>query len=113
MAAFKDALSTIKDATVDFSQLNVNTFVGRVDVEVGADGEPDWNTLMRNAISEGHIKLAASTTLHIDGDADYFEDPDRITDGLRAAHNDAVKAGQEARKAILDLISSRIQELIE
>jgi len=110
---FTNALSTIKDALVDFSQLNVRTFVGAVDIDTGGSGDPDWDALMRNAVTQGSIKLAASTTLRIDGDADYFEDPDRMTDGLRSAHNDAVKAGQEARNAILNSISSRVQDLIK
>ena len=43
-------------------------------------------------------------------------DPTRLVqvlDELRQAHNDAVTAGQEARAAILNLISNRIQELIK
>ena len=113
MAEFKDALTTIKNAAVDFSQLNVRTFVGKIDVNTSTTGDPNWDALMKGAISSGSIKLAASTTLRIDGDADYFEDPDRITHGLRTAHNDAVAAGQAARKAIVDLISGRIRDLID
>jgi hypothetical protein len=110
---FENALDTIKDAIVDFSQLNVRTFVGTIKVTVGATGDPDWDDLMKTAISNGDIKLAASTTLRIDGDADLFVDNDKLTSELRQAHNDAVTAGQEARAAILNLISNRIQELIK
>ncbi len=113
MATFSKALDTIKEALVDFSQLNVRTFVGTVSVDVQAAGDPDWDKLMKEAASSGAIKLAASTTLRIDGDADYFEDQDRITDGLRVAHNNAVNAGKDSREAIIKLMSSKIKELID
>jgi hypothetical protein len=113
MAKFAQALDTIKDAIVDFSQLQVRTFVGTINVQVTGSGDPDWDALMRSAISDGDIKLAASTTLRIDGDADNFEDTERMTDGLREAHKNAVAAGQEAREAIFKLISGRISNLIE
>ena len=106
------AFHTIKEAVVDFSQLNVRTFVGTINVEVGASGDPDWDALMKSALADGKIQLAASTTLRIDGDVDLFIDNDKINAELRQAHDDAVTAGQEAREAILSLISSKIQDLI-
>lgn len=112
MAKFSEALDTIKEAVVDFSRLDVRTFVGTIDVEVGG-GEPDWDELMKTAISSGQIKLAASTTLRIDGDSDSFEDPEQMTDGLREAHKNAVAAGQEARAAIFKLVEERINSLIK
>jgi len=113
MATFSKAMDTIKNAIVDFSQLNVRTFVGTIDVDVQAAGDPDWDALMKQAQSSGAIKLAASTTLRIDGDADYFEDQDKITDGLREAHNSAVSAGKDSREAIFKLMSSKIKDLID
>ena len=74
MAKFSKALDTIKSAIVDFSQLNVRTFVGTIEVDAQSTGDPDWDALMKKARASGAIKLAASTTLRIDGDADYFED---------------------------------------
>ena len=109
---FEKALDTIKEAVVDFSQLNVRTFVGTINVEVGTSGDPDWDALMKSALAEGQIQLAASTTLRIDGDVDLFIDNDKINTELRQAHDDAVTAGQEAREAILSLISSKVQDLI-
>jgi hypothetical protein len=113
MAKFAQALDTIRNAVVDFSKLEVRTFVGTIDVTVDGSGDPDWDALMKSAITSGDIKLAASTTLRIDGDSDNFEDTDRMTDGLRDAHKNAVAAGQEARNAIFKLISGRIGQLIE
>ena len=91
----------------------MRTFVGTINVAVGGAGDPDWDALMKSAITNGDIKLAASTTLRIDGDVDLFVDKDKMNSELRQAHDDAVTAGQEARTAILSLISSRIQELIK
>lgn len=110
---FKRTLHTIGDAIVDFSQLNVRTFVGTIKIDVGGQGDPDWDQLMKTAISDGTVTVAASTVIRLDGDSDYFEDPDRITDGLRAAHDNAVAAGQAARKTVLDMIAGRIRDLIE
>jgi len=109
---FAEALDTIKDALVDFSQLNVRTFVGTINVKVQGNEDPDWDALMKSAITSGDILLAASTTLRLDGDVDLFVDNDKMNAELRQAHDDAVKAGQESREAILSLIASRIQKLI-
>ena len=111
--SFEHALDTIKEAVVDFSQLNVRTFVGTVNVTVEADEDPDWDVLMKSAISSGDIQLAASTTLKLDGDVDLFVDNDKLNAELRLAHDDAVNAGQDSREAILSLITSRIQEWIK
>lgn len=110
---FGKALETIKEALVDFSQLNVRTFVGTIKVTVQGSGDPDWDALMKTAITSGDIQLAASTTVRLDGDVDLFVDGDKMNTELRQAHDDAVKAGQNAREAILNLISSRIQKLIK
>jgi hypothetical protein len=110
---FEEALKTIGDAVVDFSQLNVRSFVGSIKVEVQANKDPDWDTLMKNAVTSGKVLMAASTTIHIDGDADHFEDPDQISDGLRLAHQNAIVAGQTARKAIFDMISDKVQKMIK
>jgi hypothetical protein len=110
---FADALQTIKDAVVDFSQLNVRTFVGTIDVSFDGNGNPEWNRLLENALSNGKIKLVASTTLFIDGDADNFEDTDSMTPGLREAHQNAIKAGQDSRAAMLELIKGKIGTLIK
>jgi hypothetical protein len=109
---FEKALDTIKDALVDFSQLNVRTFVGTINVKVQGNADPDWDALMKDAITSGDIQLAASTTLRLDGDVDLFIDSDKMTTELRQAHDDAVTAGQDSREAILSLIAGRIQKLI-
>ncbi|MEM9303120.1 MAG: hypothetical protein AAGE01_13470 [Pseudomonadota bacterium] len=110
---FEEALSTIKDAVVDLSQLNVRTFVGSITVEVDANGDPDWDNLMKKAISTGKVMMASSTTIRVDGDCDHFEDPDQMTDGLREAHRNAIEAGHTARKAIVDMISDKVKKLIK
>jgi len=110
---FSDAVQTLKDVAVDFSQLNVSTFVGTIAVKVGATGKPDWDALMKEAVSAGKIKLAASTTLRIDGDADNFEDPSVMTPGLRDAHSNAIKSGQEARRGILELVRKQLEAVIK
>jgi hypothetical protein len=110
---FEEALKTIGDAVVDFSQLNVRTFVGSIKVEVQANKDPDWDTLMKKAVTDGKVLLAASTTVHIDGDCDHFEDGDQISEGLRESHQNAILAGQTARKAIFDMIADKVQKMIK
>jgi hypothetical protein len=110
---FQNAIQSLKEAAVDFSQLNVSTYVGTIKVEFAANGKVDWGALMKKAITDGKIKLAASTTLHIDGDADNFEDQEVITAGLRDAHNNAIKSGQEARRGILELIRKQLEAAIK
>ncbi len=110
---FKHALETIGDAFVDFSKLEVRTFVGSIKVEVQGDEDPKWDELMKTAITDGTVLLAASTTVRIDGDSDHFEDVDRMTDGLRASHQNAILAGQASRKAIFDMITDKVKSLIK
>lgn len=110
---FADALQKLKEAAVDFSQLNVRTFVGSLDVAISATGDPDWDALMKKAVTSGKVKLAASTTLRVDGDSDNFEDSELMTAGLRDAHNNAIQAGQEARRAMLEMIKAEIKSLIK
>ncbi len=110
---FEKALETIGEAVVDFSQLNVRTFVGSIKVDVAANQDPKWDELMKKAVTEGKVIMAASTTVHIDGDCDHFEDRDAITDGLRESHQNAIEAGQTARKAIFDMITDKVQKMIK
>ncbi len=111
--AFKGAISSIGSALVDFSQLNVRTFVGTVEIKVDGEADPDWDKMMDNAVTKGTLNMAACTTIKLDGDCDYFEDPSHITADLRLAHESAVGAGHEARKGIFDLIKGSIKKLIE
>ena len=46
-------MDTIKDAVVDFSQLNLRTFVGAINVTVRGDADPDWDALMKTALDQG------------------------------------------------------------
>jgi hypothetical protein len=107
-----EALEALKDAVVDLSELNVRTFVGKVEIDTETAGDPDWDQLMKAATAAGKIKLALSTTIKIDGDCDAFEDTTLATDALRGSHESAIAAGHEVRSALFDLVKDTVKGMI-
>ena len=47
--ALDQVVSALKEASADFTALNVRTFVGRIDIETEDTGDPKWDELMKSA----------------------------------------------------------------
>lgn len=101
------ALASIKDAVVDISSLEVITFRGSITGIVKDDLE--WDKLMTKATAgSGQLKVALATVIDFDCDVRTFVADDAPPPWIIEAHQAAVKAGLESRRAVLDLIGGFI-----
>lgn len=101
MSVFKK----LGEGIADLSELNVQTFTGSITsvIDDTAEGSViDWQKLMAQAKTSGAVKLAASTKVKFDGDADAYFASD-ITPELMEAHLQAVEAGQSIREGLVDM----------
>lgn len=110
MSDFKDGLNKIANSVKDLSELNVRTFTGTITSDISGQ---ELGALMEQGVADGNMEVVALTNMKIDGDVDQFiSNSDKVTDGLRHAHVSAVNAGQESRKATLELFTNAVRKLI-
>jgi hypothetical protein len=101
------AVSSIKNAIVDLSSLEVITFRGTVTGMIKDDLE--WDKLMTKATTgSGQLKLALATVIDFDSDVRTFIADEAPPQWIIDAHNAAVKSGIDSRRAVLDLIGGFI-----
>ncbi len=102
----KSALKELNGKVKDLSSLHVQTFSGTLEIKVS---EEDKFTKLSDALdaADGSVNLSVETLMHFDGDAYNF-----VTDGiapeLLQVHKDALEAGMNARKALMDMVSGWI-----
>lgn len=112
--AFQESFDKIRDGISDLSQLNVRTFTG--EIEVSAKKLPaagvSLGSFLETADIEGTIQVVGFTDMKIDGDIDQFITSSPLASAI-AAHNSAVQAGQQSRKAMVDLFVKQIKAGIE
>jgi hypothetical protein len=103
----KAALDKLNDKVSDLSSLHVQTFSGTLNIEVS---EADKFKKLEEALgqAEGNVALSIETLMHFDGDAYNFM-ADGISPELRDVHRDALEAGMNARKALMDMVSNWIK----
>lgn len=109
--SFQDAFNKIKDGIGDLSQLNVRTFTGEIDATV--DNLPGkgvtLEAFLQAANVGGTVKVVGFTDMKIDGDVDQFITSSPLASVI-SAHNSAIQAGQQSRKAMLDLFTDVIKK---
>ena len=113
--ALNDAFKRLEDAVGDLSSLDVESYTGKLKAEIHNEGENniiDWKKLVAEAKKEGVINLKLASHFNFDGDGTLFEAEGEIPDTLRTAHNEAVKAGQQIRKDLLDLFADTVRKLV-
>lgn len=126
----KNAWNNLKNTVADFSSLEVVTLTGDVKTflksgDAGKQDETsktknpklDWSSVLKAADpadkeTTGVVKLALASKFEIDGDATLFVSDDVATENLVDAHNAAVKAGQDARNAIVEFLGSTLKSLV-
>jgi hypothetical protein len=103
---FKQALETIKDAVCDLTSLEVQTYVGDLDVIIKEAGDPkDFDTILEKGKTSGKLKLTYVTKIEFDGDGKVLVPSVVASDHIQQAHNAAIKAGQDIRLGLLSLFS--------
>ncbi len=109
--SFAESFKKIEDGIGDLTQLNVRTFTG--EIKATAANLPAKGLTIDEFLSAangaGEIQIVGFTDMKIDGDIDQF-----ITSApfptVIAAHNSAILAGQQSRKAMLDLFTDLIKK---
>jgi hypothetical protein len=103
---FEEALKKIKETLCDLTSLEVQTYVGDLDVVISEASDPkDFDVILESGKTSGRLKLAFVTKIEFDGDGRVLVPPAAAPDHIQQAHNAAVKAGHEIRLGLLSLFS--------
>lgn len=105
--ALQDAFNELKEKVVDLTSLHVQTYTGTINLGVNHESER-WTALedaLKNPKPDSNVRLAMETMIRFDGDAYNFVS-DNNTDLLRRTHLDAVQAGLDTRRAIIELATN-------
>ncbi len=107
--SLQGALDSLKKAAGDLASLEVQTYVGEIDVVIdGVDDATDFEKSLKQAKSNDKIKLTLVTKLKFDGDAFVLVPASAPADYVQQAHNAALKAGDDARKGLIALFGDAI-----
>lgn len=112
--ALQDAVKGLVNAVQDLSSLEVVSFSGTLTAEIttGAGGNViNWDKLVKTAKPDGKVKLMIASKFECDGDAKLFTTSEAVSQDIRTAHDQAVQAGRQIRKDILDLVGDSIKSL--
>ena len=113
MSGLKGALEGLKNAVGDLASLEVQTYVGKIDISKPKDstGKEIRVTAFEDylkaqvGVPEG-LALVAVTKMKFDGDAINLVPKDGVHDHVLKAHDAAVKAGIETRHGLLALFGN-------
>lgn len=108
--SLKDVLNDATNAIKDLSSLEVQTYVGELNVEVSGTNSTDLEALLTAAKTSGNLKLAQVTRISIDGDATNLVSSEPLPDHVLQAHQTAVQAGDNVRKGMIELFSGLIDK---
>lgn len=113
MSVIKKIADSIADKVEDFSEINVHTYSGTLEITPGNNPDPD--KILKNAFDgavtdpKSKIKLVASTTIKIDGDINEFFSSQGLNPNLEAAHQAAVESSKQYRQAILNIATGLVK----
>ena len=109
--SFQDTFNTIKEQVGDLTQLNVRTFTGEIKASTAnLPGKGlSIDQFLSQASADGEVQVVGFTDMKIDGDIDQFITSANFPTVI-AAHNAAIQAGQQSRKAMLDLFTDAIKK---
>lgn len=113
--ALKEAIKKLMAAVEDLSSLEVVSFSGTLTAEItsGSGGNViNWDKLVKAAKPNGKVKLMMASKFECDGDARLFTTSDGVSGDIRTAHDQAVQAGRQIRKDILDLVGDLITDAV-
>ena len=105
----QDALEGLKNVLCDLSSIEVQTYVGEIDVVIeGQTGTTSFEDALKNAKTNGKIALKLVTKLNLDGDGIVLVPESAPADYIQQAHNAALKAGNDVRQGMISLFSDVI-----
>jgi hypothetical protein len=112
--ALSEAFDKLKEAVGDLSSLDVLSFTGELSAIVSeTEGNLiDWDKLIAKAKTEGDVSLVLATHFKFDGDATLFTARGDISSDIRAAHAQAIQAGQQVRRDLFEFFSDTVKNLL-
>lgn len=107
MSNLEEAVKKLGESIKDLSELRVQTVTGDVKAVIDAKNLQSLKDLLDpgkgNAKSQAKLNLVLDTTIAFDGDALNFIDTALATHELTQLHKEAITAGLNQRKAIVEM----------
>jgi hypothetical protein len=105
----KDALISLKNAAGDLSSIEVQTYVGKIDVVIDGVGDStSFEDSLKEAKKKGKITLNLVTKVNFDGDGIVLVPSSAPADYIQQAHDAALKAGNDIRQGLIALFADVI-----
>ena len=105
----EEALTALKNAACDLTSIEVQTYVGDIDVVVkDQTGSTSFEDALRQAKEDGKMKLKLVTKLNMDGDGIVLVPESAPAGYIQEAHNAALKSGNEVRQGMISLFADVI-----
>jgi len=111
---FKKAFESLNTALGDLSSLEVQTYVGKIELPDTEDGGKKldvtkFEDYLKGCVAKPNdLKLVAVTKMNFDGDAINLVPEEGFPDHVQKVHEAAVRAGIETRHGLLSLFGSLI-----
>ena len=107
--ALSDALDKLKTAVGDLASIEVQTYVGPIDVFIKEKKDStSFEDTLKKAKQSGNIKLSLVTKTNFDGDGIVLVPDSAPADYIQKAHDSALKAGNDVRQGLIELFSDVI-----
>ncbi len=107
--SLEKALTNLKNAVGDLTSLEVQTYVGEIDVVIdGITGSTDFEKSLQQAKQAGKIQLQLVTKINFDGDGIVLVPSSAPADYVQQAHDTALQAGIDVRQGLISLFSDVI-----
>ncbi len=103
------ALEGLKNVLCDLTSIEVQTYVGDLNVLVQGETTPtNLEKLLESGKTSGKLKLTLVTKINFDGDGFVLLPASATPDHIQNAHNAALKSGNDVRQGLLSLFSDVI-----
>jgi len=113
--SLRDALESLQDMACDLTSLEVQTYMGNLDVAISKDEKKDeksdvtnFEKILKKVNKSGNLKLVAVTKVNFDGDSFALIPETPLPPHIQRAHQAALQAGMDTRAGLLALFSSVI-----
>ena len=107
--SLKKAFDQLKNAVGDLTSIEVQTYVGEIDVVVdGVTGSTSFEDSLKNAKQDGKIALSLVTKINFDGDGLVLVPSSAPADYIQEAHDAALLAGNDVRQGLIALFGDVI-----
>lgn len=105
----ENGLKGLKDLLCDLSSIEIQTYVGDIDVLIENKTDPtDLEALLKVSGANGKLTLNLVTKINFDGDGFVLVPKTAPPDYVQDAHNAALAAGNDVRQGLISLFADVI-----